>query len=382
MRSVTETRITPGVPFYDLAAVHQAIRHEIDAAVARVISSGHFVLGPEVEAFEREFAQYCGVEHGVGVGNGLDALRLALTALGIGAGDEVVVPGQTFIATWLAVTATGATPVPADVCEASGQLDPDAVQAALSSRTAAVIAVHLFGSMAPMSQLRVICSRAGIALVEDAAQAHGAMLDGARSGNWSDVAAFSFYPGKNLGALGDGGMAVTRRADIADRMRMLRNYGSRRKYEHDVMGTNSRLDEIQAAVLRAKLPYLDRWNSRRRTLARGYESKLSGVPGVQLTEDVPGSVSAVHLFPVRVAHRARIVAALERNGIEAGIHYPVSPADTPAYRELAGACLLPNSQRWAREEISLPIGPAMDDDSVERVVAALTAALRSVPQDG
>ena len=360
------------VPFLDLKTLHDDLAPRLLTAIAEVLDANQLVRGPEGEAFEAAFASYCGVNHGVGVGNGLDALTLSLRALGIGPGDEVIVPGQTFIATWLAVSATGAVPVPVDVSLATGQIDPAAVSAAITERTAAIMAVHLFGSMAPMGALREIADRRGLALVEDAAQAHGAALQGRRAGAWGDVAAFSFYPGKNLGALGDGGIAVTSRPDLADRIRLLGNYGSQVKYVHVEAGVNSRLDEVQAAVLRIKLGELDRWNARRREIAAQYDAALRHVAGITLLEHEPDSEPVHHLYPIRVADRDALATRLAQAGIATAIHYPTVPSHCAPYAAQASATL-PHSTTWAATELSLPIGPTLTESQVARVIEALSA---------
>jgi dTDP-4-amino-4,6-dideoxygalactose transaminase len=362
------------VPFLDLGALHRGLEPQLMDAMQRVLRANDLVLGAECTAFEDEFAAYCGVGHCVGVGNGLDALKLALRALGIGPGDEVIVPGQTFIATWLAVSAVGAVPVPADVRRDSGQLDPRAVAAAVTPRTAAVLAVHLFGTPAPMVALRHIADTHGLALIEDAAQAHGALSGGRRAGSLSDIAAFSFYPGKNLGALGDGGAVVTDDARLADTVRTIANYGSRRKYHHEVRGENSRLDAVQAAVLRVKLPHLDGWNAHRRALAERYRRQLAEL-GVPVATVAPGDVSAEHLLAVRVPRRDDIAAALRARGVQTGVHYPHTPGAAPAYADLPRRGALPESAAWAREELSLPIGPTLDPADADRVVAAFADIL-------
>ena len=267
------------VPFLDLRAAHAEVRDALDAAYRRVVGSGAYVLGAEVEAFEREFAAYCGVGHCVGVGNGLDALHLVLRAYGVGPGDEVVVPSNTFVATWLAATHAGATPVPVEPDPATYNLDPARLEAAITPRTRAIVAVHLYGQPADMDPVREVARRHGLPVVEDAAQAHGARYRGRRAGALGDAAAFSFYPGKNLGGLGDGGAVTTDDAALADRVRVLRNYGSREKYHNEVVGVNSRLDPLQAAFLRAKLPHLDAWNARRAAVAARYLDGLGGVGG-------------------------------------------------------------------------------------------------------
>jgi dTDP-3-amino-3,4,6-trideoxy-alpha-D-glucose transaminase len=367
--------VQPVVAFYDLAALHASMADELADAVGRTIAGNHLVLGPEGEAFEAEFAAYCGAGHGIGVGTGLDALTLGMLAMGIGPGDQVIVPGQTFIATWLAVTATGASPIPADVDIATGQIDPVAVEAAITSSTAAIIAVHLFGDLAPMSALRAIATRHGLALIEDAAQAHGARYGTELAGGLSDLAAFSFYPGKNLGALGDGGLVVTNDDGVARWVRRLRNYGSIEKYQHDVIGTNSRLDEIQAAVLRVKLPRLEIWNERRRAIAERYRTQLGPVEGIEFAEPRAGTVSAAHLLPIRIAERDAVRVRLAEMGIETGVHYPTPPHRSGAYAGRYDWHCLQNSNLWAGEELSLPIGPTMSDAEVDRVCIAIADAV-------
>uniref|UniRef100_UPI0025795D7F DegT/DnrJ/EryC1/StrS family aminotransferase n=1 Tax=Thioclava sp. UBA3469 TaxID=1947693 RepID=UPI0025795D7F len=264
------------IPFLDLGAAYRELKTEIDAAVMRVLESGWYILGPEVEAFEAEWAEYCGASHAVGLGNGLDALILALRTLDVGPGDEVIVPSNTYIATWLAVSAVGAIPVPVEPDTATHNIDPARLAAAVTERTKVLLPVHLYGQPADLDPILKLAREKGIAVVEDAAQAHGARYKGQRIGAHGDVVCWSFYPGKNLGALGDGGAITTNREDLADRIRVLRNYGSREKYVNEIKGVNSRLDPIQAAVLRAKLPYLDAWTERRREIATAYGEGLAG----------------------------------------------------------------------------------------------------------
>lgn len=361
------------IPFLGLAAAHSEIRSEIDAALHRVIDAGRFVLGPELEAFECEFAAYCGAGHCVGVGNGLDALRLILQASGIGPGDEVIVPAQTFVATWLAVSSVGATPVPVDIDASSSNIDPGRVEDAVTTRTRAVVGVHLFGKPCDMAALRRITDRAGLLLVEDAAQAHGASLGGRCAGSLGDAAAFSFYPAKNLGALGDGGAVTTSDRELAHRVRLLRNYGSRVKYCHEVLGENSRLDELQAAVLRVKLRRLDEWNARRRSGAAQYLEQLGTLPGLSLpVADGNGSKSSWHLFVVSVEGRDEIAASLRDLGIETGIHYPHPPHLTKAYRKVMGSQLsMPVSEEAAAHCLSLPLGPHIASTQIQTVCSAL-----------
>jgi dTDP-4-amino-4,6-dideoxygalactose transaminase len=358
------------VPFVDLAALHRASRPGLDAAYARVLASSRFILGPECAAFEREFAAYCGVEHCVGVGNGLDALHLVLRGYGIGPGDEVIVPAHTFIATWLAVTYAGATPVPVDVRPEYYTLDVDRLPAAITVRTRAVIPVHLYGQPADMDPIVELARRHGLKVIEDAAQAHGARYRGRPAGSLGDAATFSFYPTKNLGALGDGGAVATNDAELARSLRRLRNYGSESKYGHEVAGFNSRLDEIQAALLRVKLPAVDGLNHERRRLAELYRQGLAktglGLPG---TPDWAEPVW--HLFVVRASDRAALGARLDRAGIGWLVHYPRPPHLTPAYAHLGyGPGSFPVAERLASEVVSLPMGPHVSDAAAAEVCRA------------
>jgi len=362
------------VPFLDLKAINHAHADALRAAFDRVLASGWYVMGKELDAFEREFAAWCGAEHAVGVGNGLDALFLILEASGIGPGDEVIVPSNTYIATWLAVTHTGATPVPVEPVEATCNLDPARVEAAVTPRTRAILAVHLYGQTADMAALRAIARRHGLKLFEDGAQAHGATQHGRRAGSLGDAAGFSFYPGKNLGALGDAGAVVTNDEALARAVRELRNYGSSRKYHNDVIGHNSRLDELQAALLRAKLPALDAENARRRAIARAYDEALAGLDLV-LPQVAEGHESVWHLYVVRHPRRDALQARLKTLGVETLIHYPVAPHLQPAYQSLGLARgALPIAERLHDEVLSLPMGPTLDDAAVRRVIAAVRSA--------
>jgi dTDP-4-amino-4,6-dideoxygalactose transaminase len=357
------------VPFLDLGALHREIRPALDEAWRRVADSGWFVLGPEVEAFEAEFAAFCGVRFCVGVGNGLEALHLLLRAYGIGPGDEVLVPSNTFIATWLAVSQAGATPVPVEPSAETHTLDPQAIEACITSRTRAVIPVHLYGQPADMDPINDIAARRGLIVIEDAAQAQGARHKGRRCGALGNAAGTSFYPGKNLGALGDAGAVLTDDSAIADAVKRLRNYGSSVKYKHELPGYNSRLDELQAAMLRVKLAVLDEWNARRRRIAAAYSSCLSG-SSLQLPV-VPDYADPVwHLYVVRSRHRDALQEHLTRSGIGTVIHYPTPPHLQPCYREFAGS-RLPVAERAAREVLSLPMSPAMSLEDVEYVAAAI-----------
>jgi len=365
-------------PFLDLQRVNGPLNREIGEALSRVAASGRYVLGPEVEAFEHEFAGYCGARHCVGVANGLDALHLILRGYGIGAGDEVIVPSHTFIATWLAVSHCGARPVPVEPVEATANIDADRVRAAITPRTRAIIAVHLYGQCADMTALREIADAHGLRLIEDAAQAHGATLHGRRAGSLGDAAAFSFYPGKNLGALGDGGAVTTSDDVLARKLRALRNYGSPRKYEHDIAGFNSRLDEIQAAVLRVKLRTLDADNAARRSAAAVYMAGLRDAP-LTLPRVIAGAQPAWHLFVVRSRHREALQRVLDERGIGHLVHYPVGCHRQPAYAA-ADWPALPIAERLACEVLSLPMAPYLEADTVREICAGLRHGLALVPQ--
>jgi dTDP-4-amino-4,6-dideoxygalactose transaminase len=359
--------------FLDLKAAHEDLRADLDDAYRRVLASGWFILGPEVEAFEREFADYCGAGHCVSVGNGLEALRLILQAYDVGPGAEVIVPGFTFIATWLAVTAVGATPVAVDVDHGTGNLDGRLVEQALTPRTAAIIPVHLYGQPAGMEPIMALAMARGIKVIEDSAQAHGARLHGRRAGGLGDAAAFSFYPVKNLGALGDGGAVTTNDARLAERIRLLRNYGSRTKYRHEVAGANSRLDELQAAFLRVKLRRLDAWNARRTQLADRYGRTLRDIPGLTVPAVLASCDPVWHLYVVRHPGRDALRAYLLAAGIGTMIHYPTPPHLSNAYRHerwLGGRLAV--SEGISAECLSLPIGPHLSDEDVDRVSAAVT----------
>jgi dTDP-4-amino-4,6-dideoxygalactose transaminase len=364
------------IPFLDLGAVHREIGGEIDAALLRVARSGWFVLGHEVSQFEAEFARYVGTEHCVGVANGLDALHLVLRAMDIGPGDEVIVPSNTYIATWLAVSQCGATPVPVEPVEATSNLDPARIEEAITPRTKAILPVHLYGQPADMAPIREIAKRHGLKVLEDCAQAQGARDHGIRVGGLGDAGAWSFYPGKNLGALGDAGAVTTNDAKLADRLRQLRNYGSRVKYVNEEQGYNSRLDEIQAAVLRAKLGHLDAWNERREQIAKKYLTALAGTALVLPTtrED---ATSVWHLFVVRTGRREAIQARLREAGVETLIHYPIPPHQQRAYADAFAGRSFPISERIHREVLSLPIGPHLSPEQADRVTTALREALNS-----
>ncbi len=357
------------VPFLDLKSINGEFRDEFHAALDRVLDSGWLVLGQEVDAFEREFAAYCGVDHCIGVGNGLDALHLVLRAWGVGPGDEVIVPSNTFIATWLAVSYAGATPIPVEPDGSTTyNIDPERIEAAITQRTKAIIPVHLYGQPADMDPIMEIANRYGIKVLEDAAQAHGARYRGRCAGGLGHAAGFSFYPGKNLGALGDGGAVTTNDPELADRMRVLRNYGSRIKYQNEVKGFNSRLDEIQAAFLRAKLQMLDKDNARRREIAAMYRSGLEGHE-IELPL-VPAWADPVwHLYVVRSSRRDALQQRLDAAGVGSLIHYPIPPHMQGAYRdEFSSWSGSGMAEQLANEVLSLPIGPHLTDEQVNIVI--------------
>lgn len=367
------------IPFLDLEAPYQELKVELDATYRRVMESGWYILGPEVEAFERDFAEYCNVKHCVGVGNGLDALHLILRAYGIGKGDEVIVPANTYIATWLAVTYAGATPVPVEPDEKTYNLDPSIVELAITNRTRAIIPVHLYGQPADMYPILNIAGQYGLKVIEDAAQAHGALYRGKRTGSLGDAAGFSFYPGKNLGALGDGGAVTTNDDGLADRVRTLRNYGSREKYHNDYRGVNSRLDELQAAFLRVKLKKLNEWNIRRRQVAVHYLNGLDLVSGLTLPS-VPAWTEPVwHLFVVRNQCRDILQKRLADQGVGTLVHYPVPPHRSRAYVEMGfldGA--FPLAEAISNTIISLPMGPHMTDEQVLYVIEVVKRICRNL----
>lgn len=357
------------VPFLDIGRMHREIRVPLERAFQRVMDSASFIMGPEVDAFESEFAQYCGVKYCIGVGSGLDALHLLLRAYGIRAGDEVLVPSNTFIATWLAVSQCGAVPVPIEPRAATYNIDPDALLAAITPKTRAIIPVHLYGQPADMDAINLIAQRRGLIVIEDAAQAQGATYKQRRVGSLGHAAATSFYPAKNLGALGDAGAVLTNDPTISDKVRLLRNYGSQVKYRHEEQGYNSRLDEMQAAFLRVKLARLDDWNARRRMLAGQYTMQLQdldlGLPGV-----LERAESVWHLYVVRSRQRDALRMHLERCGISTLIHYPVPPHRQTCYAEFSRHSL-PIAEALANEVVSLPLSPCMTEEEFALVVGTL-----------
>jgi dTDP-4-amino-4,6-dideoxygalactose transaminase len=365
------------VPFLDFVAPYEELKAGLDEAYFRFMRSAWYVLGKEVEAFEQEFAGYCGVKYCVGVGNGLEALHLILRAYDIKAGDEVIVPSNTYIATWLAVSYAGATPVPVEPDPRTFNLDPDRIEDAITSRTRAVMPVHLYGQPADMDPILSIARRHGLKVIEDNAQAQGARYKGRRTGSLGDATGNSFYPGKNLGAFGDAGAVTTNDASLADRVRLLRNYGSPKKYYNEVKGYNSRLDELQAAFLRVKLAKLDDWNERRRVVAARYLAELNGASGLTLPWVPEWAEPAWHLFVVRHPRRNDLQKRLAEAGIGTLIHYPVPPHLSGAYAEAGWTRgTFPTAETLAETALSLPLGPHLPPEQARYVVEETRHSLR------
>jgi dTDP-4-amino-4,6-dideoxygalactose transaminase len=361
------------IPFLDVPAVYAELQDELDDAARRVMASGAYILGPEVTAFEEEFAAYCGTRHAIGVGSGLDALRLILLGYDVGRGDEVIVPSNTFIATWLAVSQAGATPVPVEPDPETHNITAKAVAPAIGERTKAIMPVHLYGQPADIDAIVALGRERRIAVIEDAAQAHGARYRGRPAGSLADAAAFSFYPGKNLGALGDAGAITTDDDLLAERVRMLRNYGSKVKYRHDLPGLNSRLDSLQAAFLRVKLRRLDEFNDRRRAVAARYLERLEGEIVLPIVPEWARPVW--HLFVVRDPHRDALQARLDEADIDTIIHYPIPPHRSGPYTAEYADAPLPIAEQLADEVLSLPMGPHLPIEDVDRVVDAVRTAI-------
>ncbi len=362
------------IPFLDVGAAYRELKSDIDAAIHRVLDDGWYILGPEVEAFEAEWAAYCNVSHAVGVANGLDALILALRALEVGPGDEVIVPSNTYIATWLAVSAVGARPVPVEPDPVTHNMAPANIANAITGATKVLLPVHLYGQPADLDPILALARQHGLGVVEDAAQAHGARYKGRRIGGHGDVVCWSFYPGKNLGALGDAGAVTTNRPELADRIRLLRNYGSREKYVNEVPGVNSRLDPLQAAVLRAKLPHLDAWTDRRRATVDVYANGLRDT-GLVLPQAPDWAEPVWHVYVIQSPDRGGLQARLTEAGIGTLIHYPIPPHLQETYSDAAlSASDLPLATQLAGEVLSLPIGPQLSASDADRVVSAVVAA--------
>ncbi|MDR3368605.1 DegT/DnrJ/EryC1/StrS family aminotransferase [Rhodoferax sp.] len=361
------------IPFLDLKTPYIELKQEIDEAISGIVNSGWFIGGPEVDQFEGEYAIYCGANHAVGVANGLDALHLALRAMDVGPGDEVIVPSNTYIATWLAVSQCGAIPVPVEPDARTYNIDPTRIEAAITPRTKVLLPVHLYGQPADMDPILAIARKHGLKVLEDGAQAHGARYKGQRLGAHGDIVAWSFYPGKNLGAMGDGGAITTNDAQLADRVRVLRNYGSRVKYVNEVQGYNSRLDPLQAAILRVKLAHLDEWNTRRRAIAARYQRGLTNC-GLTLPYVPDWAEPAWHLFVVQHPERDALLKHLAEVGIGALIHYPIPPHLQQAYAN-AGyeSGQFPLAEQMANRCLSLPMGPHLVEKSLDEVITHVAA---------
>ncbi len=366
------------IVFLDMKSAYVELKTELDAAYTRVMESGWFVLGREVEAFEAEYAAFCGTRHCVGLANGLEALELVLRAWDLGPGDEVIVPSNTYIATWLAVTALGAKVVPVEPTPAGPNIDPERIAAAITPRTRAIMPVHLYGEPADMDAIRMLADKHGLKVIEDVAQAQGARVRGRRTGSLGHAGAHSFFPTKNIGAYGDGGAVTTDDAKLAERLRTLRNYGSKVKYVNLERGYNSRLDEMQAAFLRVKLKSLDGWNERRRRIAARYDDRLAGIPGLGLPRAPQWAEPVWHLYVVRADRRADLVKALDKAGIGSLIHYPIPPHLQQAYADLgAGKGAYPLAEKLADTVLSLPMGPHMALEQVDEVAAVVRTTLIS-----
>ena len=364
--------MTRMIPFLDMKSPYQELKDELDAAYHRVMASGWYILGEEVNAFEQEFASYCNSQYCIGVGNGLEALHLILRAYGIGKGDEVIVPSNTYIATWLAVSYAGAKPVPVEPDIRTYNLDPEQVEAAITLRTRAILPVHLYGTPADIDPFMTLANKFDLKIIEDAAQAQGVLYKERKSGGLGHAAGFSFYPGKNLGALGDAGAITTNDQDLAEKIRILRNYGSKVKYYNDVKGYNSRLDEMQAAFLRVKLNYLDEWNKRRNDIAVFYLESLAGLPELTLPYVPDWALPIWHIFPVRHPRRNDLQQYLKSKGIDTLIHYPVPPHLSDAYSEMRyDKGTFPIAEDIADTELSLPMGPHLTLDDAWYVVEAI-----------
>jgi dTDP-4-amino-4,6-dideoxygalactose transaminase len=358
------------IPFVNLRAQYDAVKPQIDAAIASVLSRSAYIGGPEVDQLQRWFAGYCGVRHAIGVSSGTRAIELVLRGLGIGTGDEVITSANTFIATAAAITAAGARPVLVDVEDSTGNLDPGCLDQAISARTKAIMPVHLYGRPADMDEIRAIAARRRVAVVEDAAQAHGAKYRGARAGSLGTAGCFSFYPTKNLGAFGDAGLVTTDDDELAARIRLLRDHGRVSKYEHDVVGYTARLDNLQAAILRVQAEKLDEWNARRRQAAQWYDELLPE-GAVRLKDDLRDEC-AYHLFVVRVPKRDALRAHLDACGIGTGVHYPIPIHLQPAYRGLGYSVgKFPVTERLTREIVSLPMHPFLTRADVQHVAGAV-----------
>jgi dTDP-4-amino-4,6-dideoxygalactose transaminase len=363
---------TVKVPFLDLGASFAELSAEVIATTERVLSGGQLILGDELSAFEEEYSDYCDVNYAVGVGSGLDALFLSLKAIDIRPGDEVLVSANTFVATWLAISHCGATPIPVEPCARTGNIDPKLIEEKISRKTKAIIPVHMYGQPCDLDSITRVARDYGLSVIEDAAQAHGARYKGSKIGGHSDLIAWSFYPGKNLGAYGDGGAITTNNMELAERVRELRNYGSKIKYCNERMGYNSRLDNLQAAYLRIKLRRLDQWNNRRRDVASIYSEELSSVSSIRLPVVMPWADPAWHLYVIRCHHREHLQKYLHMHGIQTLVHYPIPPHRQPAYlNSNVSKTHLPITDQWASTSLSIPIGPHLSINQIMHVAEAI-----------
>lgn len=365
------------IPFLNFAPMHAAIRAEMQAAFEAVYDSNWFIMGSHLEGFEQAYADFNGTKHAIGVSNGLDALLLGLKALGIGEGDEVIVPAHTYIASALAVSHVGATPVFVEPHPRTYNIDPEAIVPAITSRTKAIMPVHIYGQACEMDKIQAVAAQHGLYILEDNAQAHGSNFRGQATGSFGDAAGISFYPGKNLGALGDGGMLATNRDEVAERVRLLRNYGSQKKYYHEEIGYNMRLDELQAALLQVKLKYLPQWTAERQQIASWYDEHLQEVPGLILPYTHPEAGHVYHLYVVRTPRRDDLQAYLKAQGIGTLIHYPIPPHLQPAYQSLGlPAGSFPIAEELAETCLSLPLWVGMTEEEVHTVASAIQSASR------
>lgn len=368
------------IPFLDLKASYQELKPELDSAYQRVMNSGWYILGKEVESFEEEFAVYCEAKYCIGVSNGLESLHLILRAMEIGIGDEVIVPANTYIATWLAVSYSGATPIPVEPDLNTYNISPIKIEQVITPKTKAIIVVHLYGQPADIDSINEIARKYKIKVIEDAAQAHGARYKGRRVGSLGDAAGFSFYPGKNLGAFGDAGAVITSNCDLANKVRLLRNYGSRIKYENEIKGFNARLDELQAAFLRVKLKKLDEWNERRRQVARYYMKALHRIIDLKLPHIPAWAEPVWHLFVVACPHRDSLRKYLEDEGIETLIHYPIPPQSSHAYHNETKVSFdtnkLSTAETISNQVLSLPISPHLQIAEVQKIVEVINKGFK------
>ncbi len=361
------------IPYLNLKAIHEPIKGELDAVYEKVLDNSWYIMGGYLEKFEQEFAEYCGAKYCVGVGNGLDALRIILQAYDIGEGDEVIVPANTFIASVLAITYVGATPVFIDAKEDTYTIDTSLIEEKITEKTRAIMAVHIYGRTVDMDEINKIAAKHNLKIIEDAAQAHGAKFQGKRAGNLGDAAGFSFYPGKNLGALGDGGAIVTNDKEMADKMRAISNYGSKEKYCHRYKGCNSRLDELQAGFLSVKLKYLDEWNQERIRIAKIYNERIKNSRLILPCEDsLLEERNVFHIYPVLCRDRDNLQKYLQENGIGTNVHYPIPIPEQEAYGEYRDMVVdISNTKRICQEEISIPLYPGMTEQEIEKVVEVL-----------